>query len=227
MKQILFPLCVALILAACTNNAKKVTDVTEPTPKTVSKPSPKEMLLANLDPTTRGFVRVVDSLNPINPTLKRDFYDRNVHIDKGTEKEWREIQPETSSWVENEYDEETGVLTKSTTNKRHVGNAYLLSVQKDDRWTNQMGGEDKVLTYVLQYGVLLKPDTLGKSIFPTGTYVASSFTRESNVKRGEYEVTYFSSYEKLCAFIIKELESSKDFYDWVNGCSPGDIVIRL
>ena len=175
-------------------------------------PSAKEKWLKKLDQRSREFVSVIDSFRPANPALIQNYKDLEINYEEDfTNREWNDIQAYSCTWTDNQYNEESGIKISTKTFRRHIGHTYLLKVSKDELWEDCAGNE-KWISYVLRYGVLLDPDTVKSRTFPVGTYVVLEFINSDCLKYAE--VKYFTDHDKFSAFIYKEMESAKELWEW-------------
>ncbi|MFA6397645.1 MAG: hypothetical protein WDK96_02245 [Candidatus Paceibacterota bacterium] len=175
--------------------------------------SPKEKFLYSLDSLNRGHVNIIDSLNPLNPWLNLS----GIEIALLKEKKWREIKNESTVWYE------YGVKFS-----RHIGHAYVVTIEKIEGWKESVSKDYKNIEYVLQYGVLLDSDTIDGRIINKGTYIISPFTRKNKVDKGEYEIAYISNYQELLMSIREETGIVTRTFDWIYGANPtGKILLRL
>lgn len=201
-------------------------------PKVISE---KEAWLQSITPNSVDLVKIIDSIQ-IDSVLseiwvKSDAYwERIPDVTRTFDGIWEEVQPEDRSWSENIYNEESGELLKTITFKSHIGNAYLRSIIKEDDWRVVFGNEGGFIErkYVLQYGILLKPDTIDKKIYPAGTYVMfSHFLSEREFDRSHKEFKYFSDYEKFTDNLFEQVRSSKEFFAEIPQCVPAKIYVKF
>jgi hypothetical protein len=185
--------------------------------ETLKVVSEKEKWFNSLNTNICSLVGIIDSL-PTNNVLEdivikaRAYGEIVPTIIRTSEGIWEEVQPEDLSWSDNVYNEESGELLKTNRFKGHIGNAYLRSIHKEDIWKRVYGNEDGFFSkeYVFQYGVLLKPDTIDKKIYPAGTYVATCLSTKEEFNQNKKQFKYFSNYEKFLNFVLKNIDSSKE-----------------
>ncbi|MBP9821765.1 MAG: hypothetical protein KBC98_02695 [Candidatus Pacebacteria bacterium] len=212
-----------LALASCEKNTPAIQQAKIVEPIKSERLSLKEKFLNGLDSNTRGFVAVIDSLKPIDFWFEKNGIDLIILPVNG--KFWREVQSESSTWEEFEGGEMPDDKVEKLS--RHIGHAYLLTIRKTEGWENMISKEYLDIEYNLQYGTLLETDTVGKEIFNKGTYVLSRFTKKRNVDRGEYQVEYFTNYEKFSAAIYEEVKLATKNFTWVNAAQPTGITLEL
>lgn len=177
--------------------------------------SEKDIFLNNQSQKIKNLVLKIDSVE-VDIIPSRCVHDK-LSVKKDGDA-WRISAPYKRDWQEVVYEGDGDETKRVFKFKSQLGNAYLKAIHKKDVWIDFNYREDFYeKSFLMEYGVLLSPDTVNGKIFPTGTFVVSRFQKESDYETGKVFHEYIEGFNSFNDRLLNLVEEVYSWPEWVNG----------